>query len=134
MQCLGIWTSLRPLAPSPDHLSERWQVRQVLWIPEDLTDFFSDGVGRARIGRCRAMFVRRHDLEVLAMIRSTVTVEEAAVILGISRSSAYECVHRGELRAVRLGRRLVVPRSVLAEMLGAERPQQPCCSDSKQPS
>lgn len=51
------------------------------------------------------------------MDRRTVTVEEAAEILGISRSSAYECVHRGELRAVRLGRRLVVPRSALAELL-----------------
>lgn len=54
------------------------------------------------------------------MDRWTVTVEEAAGILGISRSSAYECVHRGELRAIRLGRRLVVPRSALAEMLGIE--------------
>jgi excisionase family DNA binding protein len=54
------------------------------------------------------------------MDRWTVTVEEAAGILGISRSSAYECVHRGELRAIRLGRRLVVPRSALAEMLGTE--------------
>jgi excisionase family DNA binding protein len=39
-------------------------------------------------------------------------------MLGISRSSAYECVRRGELRALRLGRRLVVPRSALEELLG----------------
>lgn len=52
------------------------------------------------------------------MDRRTVTVEEAAKILGISRSTAYECVHRGELRAVRLGRRLVIPRSALADLLG----------------
>jgi excisionase family DNA binding protein len=52
------------------------------------------------------------------MDRWTVTVEEAAEMLGISRSSAYECVHRGELQALRLGRRLVVPRSALEEMLG----------------
>ena len=45
--------------------------------------------------------------DVLSM---TLTVSEAAGILGISRSSAYECVRRGELRAIRLGRRLVVPR------------------------
>ena len=54
----------------------------------------------------------------VAMDRWTVTVEEAAQILGISRSSAYECVRRGELRALRLGRRLVVPRSALEELLG----------------
>ncbi len=54
----------------------------------------------------------------VVMDRWTVTVEEAAQMLGISRSSAYECVRRGELRALRLGRRLVVPRSALEELLG----------------
>lgn len=47
----------------------------------------------------------------------TMTVSEAAMVLGISRSSAYECVRRGELRAVRLGRRLVVPRSAVTALL-----------------
>ncbi len=57
------------------------------------------------------------------MERSTMTVEEAATVLGISRSSAYECVRRGELRAVRLGRRLVVPRLVVEQLLtGTDRP------------
>ncbi|MFV0318520.1 MAG: helix-turn-helix domain-containing protein [Microthrixaceae bacterium] len=79
------------------------------------------------------MFVRRHDREVFAMDRSTVTVEEAAVILGIARSTAYECVHRGELRAIRLGRRLVVPRSVVAEILGSEPCPSPSSSDSELP-
>lgn len=55
------------------------------------------------------------------MERSTMTVEEAAEVLGISRTSAYECVRRGELRAVRLGRRLVVPRLVVEQMLTGER-------------
>lgn len=54
----------------------------------------------------------------VVMDRWTVTVEEAAQMLGISRSSAYECVRRGELRALRLGRRLVVPRVALEELLG----------------
>jgi excisionase family DNA binding protein len=54
----------------------------------------------------------------VVMDRWTVTVEEAAQMLGISRSSAYECVRRGELRALRLGRRLVVPRAALEELLG----------------
>lgn len=53
------------------------------------------------------------------------TVSEAARVLGISRSSAYECVRRGELRAVRLGRRLVVPRSAVTELLQGLRPGSP---------
>ena len=55
------------------------------------------------------------------MERSTMTVEEAAVVLGISRTSAYECVRRGELRAIRLGRRLLVPRLVVDQLLAGAR-------------
>lgn len=47
----------------------------------------------------------------------TFTVSEAARVLGISRTTAYECVRTGELRAVRLGRRLVVPKVAVAELL-----------------
>jgi excisionase family DNA binding protein len=50
--------------------------------------------------------------------RLTVTVEEAGELLGISRSLAYELVHRGELPSLRLGRRLVVPIRALEELLG----------------
>jgi excisionase family DNA binding protein len=45
--------------------------------------------------------------------RLTLRVEEAAVLLGISRGLAYELINRGELPALRLGRRIVVPRAAL---------------------
>jgi excisionase family DNA binding protein len=48
----------------------------------------------------------------------TFTVEESAALLGISPSTAYESVHRGELPALRFGRRLVVTRHTLETMLG----------------
>ena len=51
------------------------------------------------------------------MERQTVTVEEAAQFLGISRSTAYEAVRRGELPVIRIGRRYVVPRQALERML-----------------
>jgi excisionase family DNA binding protein len=47
----------------------------------------------------------------------TVTVEVAAQLLGISRSLAYLCVHNGQLRAVRLGARIVVPVAAIDELL-----------------
>jgi excisionase family DNA binding protein len=56
------------------------------------------------------------------------TVEEVAAVRGISRTSAYECVRRGELRAVRLGRRLVVPRIVVDQLLTGDRPNPPTSS------
>jgi excisionase family DNA binding protein len=47
----------------------------------------------------------------------TVTVEEAAAILGISRSTAYECVRDGSIPSLRFRRRVVVTRSTLAILL-----------------
>jgi excisionase family DNA binding protein len=49
--------------------------------------------------------------------RQTVTVEEVAVILGISRSTAYECVRDGSIPSLRFRRRVVVTRSALAALL-----------------
>ena len=50
--------------------------------------------------------------------RLALTVTEAAEVLGISRALAYELVARGDLPSIRLGRRLVVPKVALLEMLG----------------
>ena len=49
--------------------------------------------------------------------RLTLTVEEAAEMLGISRAFAYALVKRDELPSVRLGRRVVVPRDALERLL-----------------
>lgn len=49
--------------------------------------------------------------------RLTLSVEEAAEMLGISRAFAYRLVKKDELPTVRLGRRLVVPRRALETML-----------------
>ena len=51
--------------------------------------------------------------------RLTMTVEEAAAALGISRAFAYEAVTRNEIPHVRIGRRILVPRAALERMLGA---------------
>jgi len=47
----------------------------------------------------------------------TLTVPEAADLLGISRAKAYEAARNGDIPAIRLGRRLIVPRARLMEML-----------------
>ncbi len=50
------------------------------------------------------------------------SVLEAATVLGISRSTAYELVLSGELECVQLGgRRLISPR-VLEELIGKPPP------------
>jgi excisionase family DNA binding protein len=49
--------------------------------------------------------------------RLTMSVEEASDALGISRSLAYDLVRRGELPAMRFGRRIVVPVRALEDLV-----------------
>lgn len=55
--------------------------------------------------------------------RLTVSVEQAACVLGISRGLAYALVGRGEIPSLRLGRRIIVPRRALDRMLDVRGPQ-----------
>lgn len=48
--------------------------------------------------------------------RRTLTVLEVAQALGVGRQTIYDAIERGEIRCIRIGRRIVVPRDVLAEM------------------
>jgi excisionase family DNA binding protein len=52
--------------------------------------------------------------------RPLIKVEEAARLLGLSRSACYRAVAGGDLPSVRLGRRLFVPRALLAGILGPQ--------------
>ena len=45
------------------------------------------------------------------------TVEESATALGISRATAYEAVSRGEIPAIRIGRRILIPKVALEKLL-----------------
>jgi excisionase family DNA binding protein len=49
--------------------------------------------------------------------RATISVEEAAELLGIGRTAAYEAARRGQLPTCRLGRRLLVPVPALIALL-----------------
>lgn len=50
--------------------------------------------------------------------RRTLTVPEAARLLGISRNSAYLAARNGQLPVVRIGKRFVVPRTAIEALLG----------------
>jgi len=45
--------------------------------------------------------------------RLALSVDEAAALLGISRSLAYDLCARGDLPSLRLGRRILIPRRAL---------------------
>lgn len=50
--------------------------------------------------------------------RATISVEQAAELLGIGRTAAYEAARRGQLPTRRIGRRLLVPVPALLSWLG----------------
>lgn len=59
------------------------------------------------------------------MLRSTLTVEDAARILRISRRSAYAAVARGEIPSVRIGKRILIPTHRLIELLDGQDGREP---------
>jgi excisionase family DNA binding protein len=56
--------------------------------------------------------------------RLTMSVEEAANALGISRTFAYEAVARGEIPCIRIGRRILVPVVALNQLLESAGPDE----------
>ncbi len=57
--------------------------------------------------------------------RLTLTVEEAAQRLGISRAFAYEAVRRGEIPHIKIGKRILVPKVALDALLKSAMPPGP---------
>jgi excisionase family DNA binding protein len=57
--------------------------------------------------------------------RLTWSIPEAAQVLGISRASAYEAAHRGELPVRVIGRRMLVPRVALLRLLNEAHTPEP---------
>src|SRR5262249_54132377 len=97
------------LHPMDDRLVRRLIVRR---IPADVHPRRSGTYSVGPRRRIRAMTSS-------SGARLTMRVEEAARLLGISRGLAYELVNRGELPALRLGRRLVVPTEALEDLVAS---------------
>lgn len=49
--------------------------------------------------------------------RLTVSIEEAAKLLGVSRATAYAAATSGHIPVVRVGRRLLVPKARLMALI-----------------
>jgi excisionase family DNA binding protein len=57
------------------------------------------------------------NIEATHRERRVVTVNEAALMLRISRGAAYAAARRKEIPTIRVGRRLLVPLAALERML-----------------
>ena len=55
-----------------------------------------------------------HDLHELPV---TLRVEDLMPILGIGSNTAYELIRSGQIRSVRIGRQIRIPREALLEFL-----------------
>jgi excisionase family DNA binding protein len=56
-------------------------------------------------------------LEELPLV---LTVEDLMPILGIGRNTAYELIRSGQIRSVRAGRKIRVPKEAIAEYLSRQ--------------
>lgn len=52
--------------------------------------------------------------------RKTMTIPEAAKVLGIGRNQGYEAATRGDIPTIRIGKRVLVPVAALEKMLAGE--------------
>ncbi len=50
----------------------------------------------------------------------TLRVEELMPILGIGRNTAYELIRSGQIRCVRIGRQLRVPKDAVSDFLSRQ--------------
>ena len=66
--------------------------------------------------------------------RLTYTVKEAASVVGIGRTAAYEAVRTGALPSIRIGRRILIPKAALDRWLSTPRPGQGDRDDPHGPS
>lgn len=55
----------------------------------------------------------------MEITRKTVTVVEAAALLGVSRNTAYQAVRDGTVPSIRVGRRILVPVHALDQLLSS---------------
>ena len=51
--------------------------------------------------------------------RVTYSIEEAAISMGVSSRHVHRLVHTGEMKALRSGRRVLIPADAIGEYLGA---------------
>jgi excisionase family DNA binding protein len=73
-------------------------------------------------GRATCPVIRRGPVTMdYLRVHPTVSAEQAALLIGVSRAYAYELIHKGELDAITLGeKRVRVKSASLLRMLGAD--------------
>lgn len=72
------------------------------------------------VGPSKALLAKMAPVKTL-MEELTVTVDDAAVLLRLSRHGAYAAIRKGQIPSIRIGRVIRVPTAALRTMLGLSR-------------
>lgn len=63
--------------------------------------------------------------EIAAILsKPTMTVDELSIVLGVGRAQAYAAVREGQIRSLRIGKRIVIPTSAVLGMLCGDNMQE----------
>ena len=71
---------------------------------------------RIKVPRKSQMHTTATEVETI-MSLPTCSVENAAKVLGIGRSQAYQAVNAGEIRSIHIGKRILVPTLAIKQLL-----------------
>jgi excisionase family DNA binding protein len=102
------------------------------WPPDNPT-------GRSRIQPPTAPYKRANPggqpdaSDPLTQLPELLKVKEVAAILRVGRNQLYEAVARGDIRAVRIGRAIRIPKTALVDLLSAP-PARPVAAASPEVS
>jgi excisionase family DNA binding protein len=102
---------LGPADPSLDSVLERGGLRQVMRMDE-MTVWMTDGSGPSSPAKVPA-----HPAAPGGPERLLLTVVQAAAVLGIGRTAAYQLIRARELEVVHVGRSVRVPADALPDLV-----------------
>ena len=66
-----------------------------------------------------------------AEVPRTLSVDQAAKVLGVSRGTCYELVNSGRLHSIQIGRRRLIPRAAVLNFVGEAPPREPVTEGSR---
>lgn len=110
--------AIEPLPVDDATYTERRRLRRWPWRSG------SDAVTQTGVSKRVALLVTGFRMDRMKPLtnrsdghRLTVSIVEAAHLLAIGRTLAYEAARRGDLRTIRVGRRVLVPVLAIEELL-----------------
>jgi Helix-turn-helix domain len=87
------------------HEGRVWQLRVIRNHRRDEVKINTDEVRRLQVDRI--------------MSGQVASVEDLMPVFDIGRNTAYAMVKTGQIRSIRIGRRIVIPTAAIRELLGA---------------